>query len=185
MKTAPERELPLEFLMSEEFSLVYAQIIYLLQSFGNVPLAPSDLVGDSKIKIIEDSIARTVYRGHISLSSLRGTAFERVEFCLIHRWGRHWWETRGSEVLPSDTMIMFGWDGTTDCDSMILRQFGCRLFRRNSGPLLEDVLLQSKNWATPFLWGGEVPPFLTSAELVSFMDMNCPSYEEFLVVEIY
>lgn len=173
MKTTPGREAISEFRMSEEFSMVYAQIIYLLQSFGNLPLAPQDLMGDCEIKIVEDSITKTVYRGYISLISLRNTGFERVEFSLINLWDRHWWKAKNSEVaLPSDTMIMFGWDGTTDFGCLTVKMFGCRLFRRNSGPFFEDVDLQPKNWATPFLWGGEVPSFMVSDEVVSVMLEN-------------
>ncbi len=168
MNTELKQEAMSEFQMTQELSLIYSQITYLLRSFGDIQFTPLDFVGECNVRLVSDSITKTVYRGYMCLNFFRHSSFQRIEFCVINTWGRNWWKSK-RPVAPIDTMIMLGWDSEVEEAGYALKRFGCRLFRSESDSHVADVHLQVGNWARPFLWGGQVPSFLTSNKFVEFM----------------
>lgn len=167
MKLTLDQDSATEFRMTPAFSVVYAQILHLLEIVLDNSFSVEDLMGSCEIKLVENSSSKMVYRGYLCLDALRKTSFQRVEFCVIYHWDRYCRRFKDSSNPPTDAMVMIGWDGTTNISPRLKKKgFGCRLFRSYFGSELEDAVLQPKNWVKPYLWGGQVPTFLVSDELV-------------------
>ena len=154
------------------FSVIYTRILHIMEVIGGLSFTIVNLVGDYCVEIIEDSPSKRVYRGYICLDSLKYSSFQRVEFCITLRWNCRLRKVRDL-VFPNEALVTFGWSSTVDVDSNLkTKSFGCRLFRSLYGLPLVDVDLQPKNWTAPFLWGGEVPAFLSDDLHVAFMLKN-------------
>ena len=160
------------------FSNVYVQVLHLIEVSEKYPFSIMDLFVSTRIRLVEDSSSRLIFRGYMTLECFENTHFQRVEFCVIYWWDR---KNRKSKILvpPSEVIIMFGWDSTVDINPYLkMKKFGCKLFRglANKPKGIVDVDLQPKNWTAPFLWGGEPPAFLKSdAIVVEMLEKNWTS----------